>query len=107
MWPQPLFDSELAECERACAAVGRDPSTLRRTWYGGCVCAPTEAEVDALNVQHVNLGSNFVGTPAQVLEQMRPFIDLGVDYFMLTNQAFPDLTTLDMLVNEVLPALNR
>ena len=43
----------------------------------------------------------------QLLEQMQPFVELGVDYFMLDCQGFPDLTTATLLVNEVLPALNR
>jgi alkanesulfonate monooxygenase SsuD/methylene tetrahydromethanopterin reductase-like flavin-dependent oxidoreductase (luciferase family) len=34
------------ECERACTEVGRDPATLRRTWSGGCVCAPTQAQTE-------------------------------------------------------------
>ncbi len=104
--PIAAYRELVAECERACAYVGRDPSTLRRTWFGGCLCAPTEAAVEAINRQHVQAGPNFIGTPAQVVEQMRPFIDLGVDYFMLTNQGFPDQTTLEMLNNEVIPMLN-
>ena len=35
----------LDEFERACDEIGRDPATVRRTWGGGCVCAPTDAEV--------------------------------------------------------------
>src|SRR6184192_3550168 len=31
------------EFERACNEVKRDPATVRRTWYGGCVCGRTEA----------------------------------------------------------------
>jgi len=38
---------------------------------------------------------------------MQPFIDLGVDYFMLGSGGFPDLTTLQLLVYEVMPALKR
>ena len=53
------------------------------------------------------VGEDFVGTPAQIIEQMQPFIELGVDYFMLDCGGFPRLTTVEMLVNEVLPALNR
>jgi alkanesulfonate monooxygenase SsuD/methylene tetrahydromethanopterin reductase-like flavin-dependent oxidoreductase (luciferase family) len=55
----------------------------------------------------MSAGPAFVGTPAQIIDQMRPFIDLGVDYFMLSSGGFPELTTLEMLVSEVLPALNR
>lgn len=99
------------EFERACAEVQRDPSTVRRTWGGGCACAPTQQEAEALGGDRVSAQSEddfgFVGTPTQIVEQMRPFIDLGVDYFILDCSGFPRLTTLEMLVNEVVPALAR
>ena len=31
---------------------------------------------------------------------------MGVDYFIVDCGGFPDLTTLELLINEVLPALN-
>jgi alkanesulfonate monooxygenase SsuD/methylene tetrahydromethanopterin reductase-like flavin-dependent oxidoreductase (luciferase family) len=99
------------ECERACTDVGRDPMTLRRSWCGGCVCAATREEVERLAGVLYSANNDvddfdFVGTPQQMVEQMRPFIDLGVDYFMLDCGGFPNLTTLELLVNEVLPILN-
>jgi alkanesulfonate monooxygenase SsuD/methylene tetrahydromethanopterin reductase-like flavin-dependent oxidoreductase (luciferase family) len=99
------------ECERACAEVGRDPTTLRRTWGGGCVCAPTQAEAEAIASNLLNADNDpdnfdFIGTPQQVIAQMRPFIEIGVDYFILDCVGFPKLTTLDLLIWEVLPPLN-
>jgi alkanesulfonate monooxygenase SsuD/methylene tetrahydromethanopterin reductase-like flavin-dependent oxidoreductase (luciferase family) len=97
------------ELERACAEVGRDPMTLRRTWCGGCVCAPTQAEAERLTGGLANTEADdfdFVGSPQRVAEHRRAFINLGIDYFMLDCGGFPDLTTLELLVNEVLPALN-
>ncbi len=102
--------------DQACEESGRDPATVRRIWSGGCVCAPTEAEVADLaaerrqvlgNESAYQVGEDFVGTPAQVIQQMEPYIDLGVDHFLLDCGGFPRLTTVEMLVNEVLPALNR
>jgi alkanesulfonate monooxygenase SsuD/methylene tetrahydromethanopterin reductase-like flavin-dependent oxidoreductase (luciferase family) len=95
------------EFERACAEVQRDPATVRRTWYGGCVCGQTEAAVIKLNTDNFSGESAFVGTPAQVIEQMQQFVDLGVNYFMLRSGGFPDVTTLELLVSEVIPVLNR
>ena len=99
-----------AECERACAEVGRDPATLRRTWGGGCICAPTQAAAEALGGDRYSTDNDddfsFVGTPQQVIAQMRPFIDLGVDYFIVDCGGFPNLTTLELLISEVLPAVN-
>jgi alkanesulfonate monooxygenase SsuD/methylene tetrahydromethanopterin reductase-like flavin-dependent oxidoreductase (luciferase family) len=99
-------------CERACAEVGRDPATLRRTWCGGCACAPMQREAerfagDLYSAYNPGDDFGFVGTPQQVVEQMRPFIALGVDYFMLDCSGFPTLTTLEMLINEVLPAVTE
>jgi alkanesulfonate monooxygenase SsuD/methylene tetrahydromethanopterin reductase-like flavin-dependent oxidoreductase (luciferase family) len=97
--------------EEYCRELGRDPSTIRRTWAGGCACAPTKEEVAALVEDRGSADDDedfdFVGTPKQLIEQMRPFIELGVDYFMLDCGGFPDLTTLEMLINEVLPALKE
>jgi alkanesulfonate monooxygenase SsuD/methylene tetrahydromethanopterin reductase-like flavin-dependent oxidoreductase (luciferase family) len=103
------------EFERACAETGRDPTAVRRTWAGGCVCGPNPAAVADLAAARLELGSewaydpdeDFVGTPAQLVEQMQPFVELGVDYFMLDCGGFPRPTTVELLIDEVLPALNR
>lgn len=101
------YRTQHAEMERACAEVGRDPRTVRRSWFGGCVCAPSEAEVARLNEGlGISADNAFIGTPQQIIAQLQPFIELGVDYFMLGSGGFPDLTTLETLVSEVLPALN-
>jgi alkanesulfonate monooxygenase SsuD/methylene tetrahydromethanopterin reductase-like flavin-dependent oxidoreductase (luciferase family) len=101
-----------AELERACAEVGRDPASVRRTWSGGIAIARTQEQAEVLAGTRINAQAEdgdfgFVGTPAQVVEQMRPFIDLGVDYFMLGCEGFPSLAPLELLVNEVAPALNN
>lgn len=109
------YRNYVLEFERACEKIGRNPATIRRTWGGGCVCAPNEQEVAELAAARqlsggdfgYQVGEDLVGTPRQIIEQMQPFIDLGVDYFMLDCGGFPKLTTVEMLVHEVLPALNR
>lgn len=110
-----VYRGYLDEFERACDEVGRDSGTVRRTWSGGCVCAPTEAEVSDLAARRLAMGADvayqvgedFVGTPAQVITQMQPFVESGVDYFMLDCGGFPRLTTVEMLIAEVLPVLNH
>lgn len=95
------------ESERACEKLGRDPKTLRRTWFGGCACAPTEDALKALIADRPLPEGGIAGTTEQVIEQLRAFADLGVDYFMLGSAGLPNFTTLELLVNEVTPALNR
>lgn len=96
--------------ERACADVGRDPATVRRSWSGGCACAATRAEVRALAGDRFGVDDedfSFVGTPEEIVDQMRSFVALGVEYFILDGAGFPDLTTLRLLVEEVLPRLKQ
>lgn len=96
--------------ERACAEVGRDPASISRSWGGGCFCARTQAEAERMAGDY-NSGeddpNNFdlVGTPAQVVAQMQPFIDMGVTTFMLDCVGFPDLSPLQLVMDEVLPAV--
>ena len=94
-------------CEKACEKEKRDPGTLRRTWFGGCACAPTEAALTKLLGGKPFSPDGFSGTPAQVIDQMQAFIDMGVDYFLLGTAGLPDFTTLEMLLNEVIPALDK
>lgn len=96
--------------ERACAGVGRDPAAVQRSWGGGCICRPTQAEAERIaGERYTTLDDdfNFVGSPRQIIAQMRPFIDLGVSSFMVDCGGFPNLTTLELLINEVLPELNK
>ncbi len=101
------YQRKVEECERICAIQQRDPLTLRRTWFSECICASTEGDIQALNKTQLSREGAFIGTPAQILEQVRPLVALGVDYFILSCGGFPQLTTLELLVSEVLPALNR
>ena len=96
-----------SQFDSACAELGRDPASVRRSWAGGCACAPTAAEAKVFAGDRYSADSvedfGFVGTPAEIVDQMRPFVAAGVDYFMLDCGGFPNLTTLERLVAEVLP----
>ena len=73
------------------------------------MCAPTQAEAEALAGERVSARDEedfgFVGTPAQVIDQMRRFVALGVTYFALDCADFPARTTIESLIRQVLPAL--
>ena len=95
--------------ERACADVGRDPATIKRSWGGGCICRAVESDARRIGGERyaeTEDNFDFVGTPQQIIAQMRPFIDLGVSSFMFDCGGFPDLTTLELLISDVLPEIN-
>lgn len=98
--------------DQACAEIGREPATLRRTWCGGCICAPTRDRAlrlagDRYGLDPASKELDLVGTPEHVVDQVSAFVELGVDYFMLDCGGFPDLTTLELLVDEVIPAFQN
>jgi alkanesulfonate monooxygenase SsuD/methylene tetrahydromethanopterin reductase-like flavin-dependent oxidoreductase (luciferase family) len=94
------------EMARACDEVGRDPATLRRTFSAPCAVAPTEEAAQARAEGVFRPGTGFVGTPAQIIEKMQPFIALGVDQFQLAVPGAYEPEMLDLLIGEVLPGLN-
>lgn len=100
---------QLKALDAACEQVGRDPKTLRRTAMVQCYCVSTERKVkEYAERQKRPFGLDIVGTPAQVVELLQPFIEIGFDYYMIAARDFPhDLTTLELLAHEVLPALNK
>lgn len=98
------YRDQIALCEQACLSVQRDPLTLRRTWFGGCLCRTTENALLPWRPHYPDM-YGFVGTPSQIIARMQEYIALGVDYFMLHTGDFPDLTTLELLASEVFPAL--
>ncbi len=106
------YERAAANVNRACAELGRAPGSLQRSWSGGIACAATQAAAEAMagdrfSAQASEDDFGFVGTPQQIVQQMRAFIELGVSRFILDFVDFPDMTGVDMMLNEVLPALQQ
>ena len=89
----------------ACVSEGREPAALRRTWLGLCSCAPTlEAAQDAMaGGVPERPGNALVGTPSQIVDGLAPFVDAGMDYWIMTPPRVPDAAALDVLTDELLP----
>ncbi len=94
-----------------CAAVGRDPNEIRMTWSPEVLVRRTEAEIDALGSQTLWgqpadewRANNLVGTPEQVAEKMRTYVDLGCGGFVPWCSDYPDTETLELFATEVIPA---
>ena len=57
------YREETKLLEQACKAEGRDPKTVRRTWFGGCACGHTEDEARELAAD---------ASPQRLLSSARP-----------------------------------
>jgi len=99
------------ELEQACAEVGRDPATIKRTWIGGVACAETSAAAETMaesrSITQDEDDFGFVGTPEEVAAQMRQLVDLGIEYFMLDAADYPELGCLELLLKQALPAVTN
>jgi F420-dependent oxidoreductase-like protein len=99
---------------RHCEAVGRDPGEIELTWSPEVFVRESAAEIDRL-VAAGEAGSRFgepfdswsagnlVGTPEQVVERIRTYVDLGCTYFVPWCSDYPDETTLRLFAEQVMP----
>jgi alkanesulfonate monooxygenase SsuD/methylene tetrahydromethanopterin reductase-like flavin-dependent oxidoreductase (luciferase family) len=89
-----------------CDAVGRDYGSIVKTWSAEAIAvAETEAEAQRIASTSPYNNNTIVGTPAQVAEQLRAFVELGVEYFIVRLLDFPSTTGIELFVHEVMPRL--
>ena len=101
-WAKPEeYQQKLQIFEQACQKEGRDPTTVRRSWFGRCTCVASPEEAATLN------GMGLLGTPEQIIEQIQSYVDLGIDYFMFGARNVTDLATVELLAHEVLPHFQK
>ena len=116
------FAAMSAGLDERCRELGRDPSEIRRSLMRGFILGrnrdelrervtrigevvPRLAGEDPDAVLEAARERMFVGTPNQVVAQMRPFAEAGVELFMLQHFALDDADVLELLAAEVAPAL--
>ncbi len=97
-----------------CDDVGRDAGEIELTWSPEVMIRDSEDEIRRL-VDAGRAGSkwgepyeswrtgNLVGTPEQVCEKVRTYVDLGCTYFVPWCSDYPDDTTLRLLADRVMP----
>ncbi len=97
------FTEKTAVLKAHCEFIGRDWASIRKTWFGRVAVGRTEAEAEARGGTQWHRDNAFVGTPAQIVEQMNSFVKAGCSYFMIDILGLPDPAVLDMVVNEIMP----
>jgi len=104
------YQMRMATLHQHCEAIGRDPASVRKTWFGRLSVAKTEAEAkeQALSLgygHHVGwtLEGAFIGTAQQIADKIGAFVDIGVDYFAFEIIGLPDPDVIGRVVEDVLP----
>ncbi|MDD9955190.1 MAG: LLM class flavin-dependent oxidoreductase [Anaerolineaceae bacterium] len=101
----PLFRDRLTIFHQHCEELERDPAGIEISWCGRLSVAATERAAHERNNRSWEREDGFVGSPAQVIEQMQGFIDLGVSRFILEILEFSDEDVIGILKEDILPAL--
>ena len=93
-----------------CKDVGRDYDEIEKTWSPEVMIRETEAELQELGSKSLWgepfenwQKGNLIGTPEQVAEKIRTYIDLGCTGFYPWCSDYPDTTTLRLLAERVAP----
>jgi alkanesulfonate monooxygenase SsuD/methylene tetrahydromethanopterin reductase-like flavin-dependent oxidoreductase (luciferase family) len=112
-----------AVVERLCVAVGRDPGAIARSIAVGCLIGRDAADLlargrrmqewvpplSALKVDDVPDAARelgwVVGTPAEIVAQLRGLADAGVQRALLGHYDQLDLDALELIAHDVLPEL--
>lgn len=112
--PQDAYKHKLSVLADHCRDVGRDPADIRKSLVIQAAVGETEAEVQE-RVQRLAAGRNvdvdslreraIIGTPEQCVEQLLPYVRLGVGDFIIGARPPADVRTLDLIANKVAPVI--
>ncbi len=111
-----------ATLEAACRTVGRDPTTIRRSWMGGILIGENGAALErrarvvqeyvttraatppAQLPRELREAGWLVGTPEEVAQQMRALTAEGISRFNLQFYTLDDLDAIHLIAEQVIPA---
>jgi alkanesulfonate monooxygenase SsuD/methylene tetrahydromethanopterin reductase-like flavin-dependent oxidoreductase (luciferase family) len=97
-----MYREKLDMLHGHCDYVGRDPEDIRLTWLGKMAVVEREKDVADLSDD-----VEIKGTPEQIAEQLLPYIDMGVDYFIFESYQLQNPDSVSLIVNEVLPQIRE
>jgi F420-dependent oxidoreductase-like protein len=89
--------------------AGRSPEAVRRTFMTRCVFGRTTPEVESKLVdettEEIRDAGGIVGTASEVVDQLGPLAEAGIERVMLQWLETDDIAGLEALAHEVLPQL--
>jgi F420-dependent oxidoreductase-like protein len=106
------FRRKLAVLEGHCAAVGRDPAAIEKSWFGNIIIEPDEARLRERLAKRAARGHGdayglnaIVGTPEQIVARLREYVALGVTHFIGMFGRVERLGATELFAREVMGAL--
>ncbi|MFN2519867.1 MAG: TIGR03560 family F420-dependent LLM class oxidoreductase [Candidatus Limnocylindria bacterium] len=112
------YAAAMTELERACAEIGRDPTRIMRSHFGGVVLGATQADLDRIVGTLAGAAGmsadrwlaarqrSIIGTPEMVIGRMREYAALGVRYWAMVFPYGHEREMLSVFADKVMPALS-
>jgi F420-dependent oxidoreductase-like protein len=117
-WPSAeRYAQAMADLDRACRVVKRDPASIRRSHFGPVLVAETVSRADEIvralaararitaEEWRARRAGHPVGTPEQVAEALRPYAQAGVGYLIPVFPFGYDRECLRVFATKVVPQL--
>ncbi len=102
VWAEPeLMRAKIEVLDRQCETVGRDPADIERSAVALLFLCEDEAEVDAHRAAGAGRQS-LIGTPAQLVEQVGAYAEMGVDELIVPDWTLGDPVAKDDLADRFL-----
>ncbi len=105
------FRRKIPILERHCAAVGRDPAAIEKSWFGNIIIEPDQTSLDARLAKRRARGhgdayglNTLVGTPEQLIEHFRTYVAAGVTHFIGMFGRVERLGATELFAQTVIPA---
>lgn len=105
-WVEPTkYKRMLNVLEHHCSQVGRDSNEITKTLLETVVIAETDKKAQKISKEHPygDPRARFVGTVETIKDEIRTFVDMGVEHFILLFLSFPNLDTPLSFAEEIIP----
>ncbi len=121
--PPPAVRAMVETLEAACRKIGRDPATIRRSWMGGFLIGENGAALErrARTLQEyvpprattpaaklpgeLRQAGWLLGSPEEIVAQMRALTAEGIGRFMLQFYDQEDLDAVHLVAEQVIPRI--
>ncbi len=110
--PPDEYRHKLQVLEGHCKAFGRSQHDIRKSLVIQAVVAETEAEIDE-QLQRMSAARNttpeelrrraMIGTPEQCIEQLLPYVEMGVGDFIIGARPPADYPSLELIAKQIAP----
>jgi alkanesulfonate monooxygenase SsuD/methylene tetrahydromethanopterin reductase-like flavin-dependent oxidoreductase (luciferase family) len=95
----PDFARKVDVLKRECEKIGRDPASLRKSYFGGVGIGRTPEEIKRHVRDDFTRDAGLWGTPDEIARKIDDLIAAGCTYFMLDTRGIPDEEELQLLID--------